>query len=74
MVFISVLILTFNIDPSTGLMSAGVSTDNYASRLARYTLSKALVPVNPGACSCDVPVIDELSDRFHFFVLEDASH
>lgn len=63
-----------DIDPKTGLMSVSALKQKLEHAEKSGTLPKVVIPVHLTGASCDVAAIRELSIRYGFFVVEDASH
>ena len=63
-----------DINPSTGLMSMSALTTKLEQAEVDGTLPKVLIPVHLAGSSCDMAKIADLSNRYGFSVLEDASH
>lgn len=60
-----------DIDPDTG----NLSVEALATKLATAPkIPSALIPVHFAGASCDMQAIHELAQRYHFKVIEDASH
>ena len=63
-----------DIDPATGLMSVPALQAKLQQAERDGTLPKVVVPVHLTGSSCDMAAIAKLSERYGFWVLEDASH
>ena len=63
-----------DIEPATGLMSVPALQAKLQQAERDDTLPKVVVPVHLTGSSCDMAAIAELSERYGFWVLEDASH
>ena len=63
-----------DIEPSTGLMNVDALSQKLENAERNGTLPKVVVPVHLCGTSCDMLRIGELSQRYGFSVLEDASH
>lgn len=63
-----------DIDPATYNMSVSALATKLASAEKVGLLPKVVVPVHFAGQSCDMEAIKVLSDRYGFFVIEDASH
>ena len=63
-----------DIDPLTGLMCVSALATKLEDAERLGTLPKILVPVHLAGSSCDMEAISQLSQRYGFAVLEDASH
>ena len=63
-----------DIDPSTGLISIDHLKTKLEHAYVQNKLPKILVVVHLAGTSCDMKSIKELSDKYKFFILEDASH
>ena len=63
-----------DIDPTTGLMSVEALSLKLEKSKLDGTLPKVVVPVHLAGSSCDMAEIAELSERYGFAVVEDASH
>jgi len=63
-----------DIDPSSGLMCVNALEHKLKLAELNNTLPKVLVPVHLCGSSCEMSTIFELSQRYGFFILEDASH
>ena len=63
-----------DIDPRTFNMSTACLRDKLADAEQTGRLPKAVIPVHLGGLPCDMATIGELSQRFGFTVIEDASH
>ncbi len=63
-----------DIDPLTGLMCVSALATKLEDAERHGTLPKILVPVHLAGSSCDMEAISQLSQRYGFAVLEDASH
>lgn len=63
-----------DIDPGTGNMSAEALEAKLAGAASRGKLPKIVVPVHFGGQPCDMKRIGELSSKYGFRVIEDASH
>jgi UDP-4-amino-4,6-dideoxy-N-acetyl-beta-L-altrosamine transaminase len=63
-----------DIDPATGLMSMPMLQEKLEQAERDGTLPKVVVPVHLTGSSCDMAAIAKLSERYGFWVLEDASH
>lgn len=63
-----------DIEPNTGLMNVDALSQKLENAEREGTLPKVLVPVHLCGTSCDMARIGELSNRYGFAVLEDASH
>ena len=63
-----------DIDPATRNMSADALHDKLATAERAGTLPKVLIPVHFAGLPCDLRAMRALADRYHFKILEDASH
>ena len=63
-----------DIEPATGLMSVPALQAKLQQAERDDTLPKVVVPVHLTGSSCDMAAIAKLSERYGFWVLEDASH
>jgi len=63
-----------DIDPRTALINIAELEKKLEQAEKNGTLPKVLVPVHLCGTSCDMAAIAELSERYGFAVLEDASH
>ncbi|MBW8829360.1 MAG: UDP-4-amino-4,6-dideoxy-N-acetyl-beta-L-altrosamine transaminase [Burkholderiales bacterium] len=63
-----------DIDPTTWNMSVPALADKLAAAERHGRLPKVVVPVAFGGQSCDMRGIKALAQRYHFAILEDASH
>ena len=63
-----------DIEPTTGLMSVPMLQAKLQQAERDGTLPKVVVPVHLTGSSCDMAAIAKLSERYGFWVLEDASH
>lgn len=63
-----------DIDPSTGLMSIDLLENKLFLASKNNLLPKILIPVHLGGTSCDMKRIKELSEKYNFSIIEDASH
>ena len=63
-----------DIDPETGLISIKALERKLIHARKKGKLPKAVIPVHLAGTSCDMKTIKELSIRFNFFIIEDASH
>lgn len=63
-----------DIDPDTYNLSVERLTEKLAEAECRGCLPKVVIPVHFGGLSCDMAAIRELSRRYGFKVIEDASH
>lgn len=63
-----------DIDPSTALMSIDLLKEKLKKAEKEGKLPKILIPVHLAGTSCDMREIKELSDKYGFSVIEDASH
>ena len=63
-----------DIDPNTGLMSVELLALKLESASKQDLLPKIVVPVHLGGTSCDMKAIFELSKKYGFHIVEDASH
>lgn len=63
-----------DVDPSTGNMCVGLLEGKLELARRSNTLPKVVVPVHLCGRSCDMKSIGELSRRYGFSVIEDASH
>jgi UDP-4-amino-4,6-dideoxy-N-acetyl-beta-L-altrosamine transaminase len=63
-----------DIEPATGLMSVAALEQKLQQAERDGTMPKVVVPVHLAGSSCDMAAIGELSNRYGFAVLEDASH
>lgn len=63
-----------DINPSTGLISIPALEEKLQQAEKKGQLPKILVPVHLTGSSCDMEAIGQLSNRYGFEVIEDASH
>ena len=63
-----------DMDPRTWCLDAGALEIKLAAARASGKLPKVVIPVAFGGRSCDMRKVKELSERFGFVVIEDASH
>jgi len=63
-----------DIDPETGLLSIKALERKLDNAKKQNKLPKILIPVHLGGSSCDMKSIGELSEKYGFSVIEDASH
>jgi len=63
-----------DIDPNTFCMSVDHLEGKLIGAEAAGRLPKVVIPVHMAGLSCDMQKIYELSKRFHFKIIEDASH
>ena len=63
-----------DMDPGTWCLDAGALEAKLAAASACGKLPKVVIPVAFGGRSCDMRKVKELSERFGFVVIEDASH
>jgi len=63
-----------DIDPGTYNLSIERLAEKLAHAKKRDCLPKVLIPVHFGGLSCDMATIRELSRRYGFKIIEDASH
>lgn len=63
-----------DIDPRTGNLSLVALETMLINAQKTNTLPKVVIPVHFAGQSCDMPTIYELSKRFGFAIIEDASH
>ena len=63
-----------DIDQKTGLIDINFLKDKLVKAKKAGKLPKILVPVHFGGSSCDMAKIKNLSDKYGFKILEDASH
>lgn len=63
-----------DIDPDTFCMSVDRLEEKLKDAEAKGSLPKVIVPVHMGGMSCDMQRIYQLSKRFNFRIIEDASH
>ncbi len=63
-----------DIDPNTGLIDIDILKKKLLEAQKFDKLPKVLVPVHFAGSSCDMKSIKDLSDKFGFKILEDASH
>ena len=63
-----------DIDPRTYNLSAEALEEKLVSAERNGTLPKVVVPVHLAGQSCDMEAIYRLSQRFGFYIVEDASH
>ncbi len=63
-----------DIDPKTGLMSVKELSKKLEEAKAKRSLPKIVIPVHLAGTSCDMPKIAELSKKYGFSIIEDASH
>ncbi len=63
-----------DIDPATGLLSISALERKLETAQNQNKLPKILIPVHLAGSSCDMKAIAQLSKKFGFYVIEDASH
>ncbi|PKM37366.1 MAG: UDP-4-amino-4,6-dideoxy-N-acetyl-beta-L-altrosamine transaminase [Gammaproteobacteria bacterium HGW-Gammaproteobacteria-10] len=63
-----------DIDPDTYNLSVERLTEKLAEAESQSRLPKVVIPVHFGGLSCDMVAIRELSRRYGFKIIEDASH
>ncbi len=63
-----------DIDPDTYNLSVECLTKKLAEAECQGRLPKVVIPVHFGGLSCDMLAIRELSQRYGFKIIEDASH
>ncbi len=63
-----------DIEPSTGLMDIDLLEKKLFLASKKNLLPKILIPVHLGGTSCDMKRIKELSKKYDFSIIEDASH
>lgn len=63
-----------DIDPDTYNLSVERLTEKLAEAECQGRLPKVVIPVHFGGLSCDMVAIRELSRRYGFKIIEDASH
>ena len=63
-----------DIEPSTALMSIDLLKEKLEIAEKEGKLPKILIPVHLAGTSCDMKQIKELSDKYGFSIIEDASH
>ena len=63
-----------DIDPKTGLMSLRELSRKLELAKLKGKLPKVLIPVHLSGSVCDMKNIKELSQKYNFSVIEDASH
>tara|TARA_B100000073_G_scaffold221745_1_gene184643 strand:- start:1220 stop:2383 length:1164 start_codon:yes stop_codon:yes gene_type:complete len=63
-----------DIDPKTGLMCTNKLKNKLIKAEKEGKLPKIIIPVHLAGTSCDMPKIKELSLKYGFSIIEDASH
>ena len=63
-----------DIDASTGLMDVGKLSEKLKNAEIVGKLPKIVVPVHLSGISCNMKEIKKLSEKYKFYILEDASH
>ena len=63
-----------DIDPNTGLMSISALEKKLQIALSENKLPKIIIPVHLSGSSCDMESIFNLSKKYGFKIIEDASH
>tara|TARA_A100001011_G_C14315393_1_gene847721 strand:- start:853 stop:2049 length:1197 start_codon:yes stop_codon:yes gene_type:complete len=63
-----------DIDPITGLMSLSALEKKLKAAKKNNSLPKIVVPVHLSGASCDMKKIFDLSKKYGFLIIEDASH
>ena len=63
-----------DIDPETGLLSIKALETKLKYAKKQNKLPKILIPVHLGGSSCDMKSIGNLSKKYGFSIIEDASH
>ncbi len=63
-----------DIDPSTGLMSVEELKKKLIVASKKNKLPKIIIPVHLAGTSCNMNEIYELSKKYNFLIIEDASH
>lgn len=63
-----------DINPLTGLMSIEALSSKLRESEVKGTLPKIVIPVHLAGSSCDMKAIKDLSYRYGFSIIEDASH
>ena len=63
-----------DINPTTGLISIEALKIKLESAASNNKLPKIIIPVHLGGSSCDMKSIYELSQKYEFKIIEDASH
>ena len=63
-----------DIDQNTGLISINKLENKLKYAKKRGKLPKILIPVHLTGSSCEMKAIKSLSEKYKFFVIEDASH
>ena len=63
-----------DIDPNTGLMDIKKLSEKLRKAYLTKNLPKIIVPVHFSGSSCDMEKIYDLSKKYNFSIIEDASH
>ena len=63
-----------DIEPSTALMDINLLKEKLEKAEREGKLPKIIIPVHLAGTSCDMKQIKELSDKYGFSIIEDASH
>ena len=63
-----------DIDPNTGLMDVKKLSEKLRKAYLTKNLPKIIVPVHFSGSSCDMEKIYDLSKKYNFSIIEDASH
>lgn len=63
-----------DVEPTTGNMDVSALAAKLAQAKKHGTLPKALIPVHFAGQSCDMKAIAALAEKYHFRIIEDASH
>ena len=63
-----------DVEPTTGNMDVSALAAKLAQAKEHGTLPKAVIPVHFAGQSCDMKAIAALAEKYHFRIIEDASH